>query len=158
MVTVSDSESRCFGVFGLDEIVGLAHRGSGNYIPNRAVLTAFTLFTTTDQPAKSTTACVSINCVARSEYLSRWRHLSCRRAYHGNGLEGNLQGLVYAHESASEKECVLYTAKSTIKRQKKKEKTKMASQGVQGGSRLGSVIFHVSRLYWFGARFRFGTG
>lgn len=150
---------RCFGVFGLDDIVDLAHRGSGNYIPNRAVLTAFTLFTTTDQPVKSTTACVSINCVARSEYLARWRHLSCRRAYHGNGLEGNLQGLVYAHESASEKECVLYTAKNTIKRPiKNEEKTKLASQGVQGGSRLGSVIFHVSHLYWFGERFRFGKG
>lgn len=116
---VSVSELRCFGVFGLDEIVGLAYRGSGNYIPNRAVLTAFTLFTTTDQPAISTTACVGINCGARSEYLSRWRHLSCRRAYHGNGLKGNLQG-VYAHESASEKECVLYTAKNTIKRHKKR--------------------------------------
>lgn len=157
MDTVSVSGLRRFGVSGLDDIVGLAHRGSGNYIPNRAVLTAFTLFTTTDQPAKSTTACVSINCVARSEYLSRWRHLSCRCAYHGNGLEGNLQGLVYAHESASEKECV-YIRRKHHKKTKKKTKTKMASQGVQGGSRLGSVIFHVSHLYWFGARFRFGTG
>jgi hypothetical protein len=53
--------------------------------------------------------------------------------------------------------CFLYGEKH-YKKTKKKEKTKMASQGVQGGSRLGSVIFHVSRLYWFGARFRFGTG
>jgi len=131
MDTVSVSGLRRFGVSGLDDIVGLTHRGSGNYIPNRAVLTAFTLFTTTDQPAKSTTACVSINCVARSEFLSRWRHLSCRCAYHGNGLEGNLQGLVYAHKSASEKECVYIRRKHHKKTKKKKTKTKMASQGVQ---------------------------
>lgn len=107
---VSVSELRCFGVFGLDEIAGLAYRGSGNYIPNRAVLTAFTLFTTTDQPATSTTACVGINCGARSEYLSRWRHLSCRHAYHGNGLEGNLQG-VYARIGERKGMCFIYGEK-----------------------------------------------
>ncbi|EXL44258.1 hypothetical protein FOCG_14405 [Fusarium oxysporum f. sp. radicis-lycopersici 26381] len=132
MDTVSVSGLRRFGVSGLDDIVGLTHRGSGNYIPNRAVLTAFTLFTTTDQPAKSTTACVGINCVARSEFLSRWRHLSCRCAYHGNGLEGNLQGFVYAHKSASEKECVYIHGENTIKRLKKKDEDK---NGISRGSR-----------------------
>lgn len=131
MDTVSVSGLRRFGVSGLDDIVGLTHRGSGNYIPNRAVLTAFTLFTTTDQPAKSTTACVSINCVARSEFLSRWRHLSCRCAYPGNGLEGNLQGFVYAHKSASEKECV-YIRRKHHKKTKKKDEDK---NGISRGSR-----------------------